>query len=148
MENNKVQNKKGREFGLTTLALKNKITVYLLTGILLLFSLFFYLKLPKELFPDIIIPTVMVQTVYPGNPPIDMENLVTRPIEKQIESVKGVNEISSTSTQDLSYVFVVDKLLCVYLFLSFHLWFLVLIEKKLHIDCVFFEFELHKYHNL
>ncbi len=106
MENNKVQNKKGREFGLTTLALKNKITVYLLTGILLLFGLFFYLKLPKELFPDIIIPTVMVQTVYPGNPPIDMENLVTRPIEKQIESVKGVKEISSTSTQDLSYVFV------------------------------------------
>jgi len=62
--------------------------------------------MPKELFPDIVIPTVMVQTIYPGNPPLDMENLVTRPIEKELEVIKGVKEISSTSSQDVSAIFV------------------------------------------
>ncbi|MCD4772491.1 MAG: efflux RND transporter permease subunit, partial [Bacteroidales bacterium] len=95
-----------REFKLTSLALKNKNTVFLLTVILIGFGLFSYFKLPKELFPDINIPTVMVQTIYPGNPPVDMENLVTRPIEKEIESVKGIKKTTSNSTQDASMIFV------------------------------------------
>jgi len=95
-----------RQFFLTNLALNNKNSVYLLIFILLAFGFLSYRSMPKELFPDIVIPTVMVQTVYPGNPPLDMENLVTRPIEKEIESVKGVKEINSSSSQDISAIFV------------------------------------------
>ena len=65
-----------REFKLTTLALRNKNTVFLLAVILITFGIYSYRSLPKELFPDIVIPTIMVQTLYPGNPPIDIENLI------------------------------------------------------------------------
>ncbi|MCK4855715.1 MAG: efflux RND transporter permease subunit, partial [Bacteroidales bacterium] len=68
-----------REFKLTTLALKNRNTVFLLAFVILLFGGISYKNLPKELFPDIVIPTIMVQTTYPGNAPIDIENLITRP---------------------------------------------------------------------
>lgn len=95
-----------REFKLTSLSLRNRNTIYILTFILVAFGIFSYNSLPKELFPEIVIPTVLVQTPYPGNPPVDIENLITRPIEKEIESVKGIKKISSTSAQDASLIFV------------------------------------------
>jgi len=95
-----------REFKLSTLALKNRNTIFLLTGVIILFGIFSYKNLPKELFPDIVLPTVLVQTVYPGNPPLDIENLITRPIEKEVEAVKGIKEMTSTSSQDASLIFV------------------------------------------
>jgi len=101
-QNNKVI----RNFPLSTWAINNKNTVYLFTIATIIFGFLAYANLPKELFPDIKIPTVMVQTIYPGNPPIDMENLVTRPLEKQIESVKGIKKMTSISSQDASNVFI------------------------------------------
>ncbi|HKK62744.1 MAG TPA: efflux RND transporter permease subunit [Bacteroidales bacterium] len=95
-----------REFKVTTAALKNRNTIFLLTLIIIFFGIFSYRNLPKELFPDIVLPTVLVQTTYPGNPPLDIENLITRPIEKELESISGINEIRSTSAQDASMIFV------------------------------------------
>lgn len=95
-----------REFKITTLALKNRNTVFLLTVIIILFGLISYVRLPKELFPDVVIPTVLVQTTYLGNSPIDIENLVTRPIEKEIDGINGIKTLRSTSAQDASMIFV------------------------------------------
>ena len=95
-----------REFKLSSWALGNKNTIFLMVIILLGFGFYSYRSLPKELFPDLVWPTIFVQTMYPGNPPLDIENLVTRPLEKEIESAKGVKEIRSTSTQDVSAIFV------------------------------------------
>ncbi|MFC2115603.1 efflux RND transporter permease subunit [Bacteroidota bacterium] len=95
-----------REFKLTTLALKNRNTIFLLAAILLLFGGISYTVLPKELFPDVVIPTIMVQTTYPGNAPIDIENLITRPLEKELDGINGIKELSSTSGQDASMIFV------------------------------------------
>ena len=95
-----------REFKLTSLALNNKNTVYLLTILLIVFGAYSYKSMPKELFPDIYFPTIIVQTVYPGNPPSDMENLVTRPLEKELDGVKGMKKLTSTSSQDISAIFV------------------------------------------
>jgi multidrug efflux pump len=95
-----------REFKLTSLALKNKNTIFLLAFIILIFGGISYKILPKELFPDIVMPQVMVQTTYPGNAPIDIENLITRPLEKEIESINGIKTLSSTSAQDASMIFV------------------------------------------
>ena len=97
---------KTRSFGLTNLSLKNKTSVFILTALLTLFGLFSYNNMPKSLFPDIVMPTIMVQTVYPGNSPADIENLITRPLEKQIKSVKGIKNLSSTSVQDNSSIIV------------------------------------------
>lgn len=95
-----------REFKLTTFALKNRNTIFLLTAFIALFGLISYLRLPKELFPDVVIPTVLVQTAYPGNSPVDIENLITRPLEKELESVTGIKNLRSTSAQDASMIFV------------------------------------------
>ena len=95
-----------RNFALSTWALNNKNTIYLFTIIAIIFGLYSYISMPKELYPDIQFPTVMVQTIYPGNPPVDMENLVTRPLEKEIESVKGIKKMTSSSAQDASSIFI------------------------------------------
>ncbi len=95
-----------RDFKLTTLALKNKNTVYLLTIILLIFGVYSYKNLPKELYPEIVWPQIMVQTIYSGNAPEDIENLITRPIEKEVENVRGIKELTSISAQDASMIFV------------------------------------------
>lgn len=107
MNNNDIKKDKiVRNFALSTWALKNKNTVYLFTIITIIFGLYSYVKMPKELYPDIQFPTIMVQTIYPGNPPVDMENLVTRPLEKEIESVKGIKKMTSSSAQDASSIFI------------------------------------------
>jgi multidrug efflux pump len=97
---------KPREFRPTTAALKNRSTIFLLTFILALAGIISYRALPKELFPDVVIPTVMVVTNYPGNPPIDMENLITRPLEKEINTISGIDKLRSTSAQDNSTIIV------------------------------------------
>lgn len=95
-----------REFGLSTWSVNNKTSVYIITLMITLFGLVAYINMPKEQFPEIVIPTVYVNTVYPGNSPVDIENLITRPIEKELKVVKGVKKISSTSAQDISAVVV------------------------------------------
>ncbi|MBU3928081.1 MAG: efflux RND transporter permease subunit, partial [Bacteroidetes bacterium] len=95
-----------RNFWLSTWALNNKNTVYLITVLTIIFGFYSYVSMPKELFPDINIPTIMVTTIYPGNPPVDIENLITRPLEKEIESVKGIKKLTTISSQDASSVFV------------------------------------------
>jgi len=99
-------NKPDRQFKLTNLALSNWNTIYLLAIAIVGFGIFSYNNLPKELTPEVVIPTIMVQTPYPGNPPIDIENLITRPLEKEIEGVKGIQEINSTSSQGFSLIMV------------------------------------------
>jgi len=95
-----------RDFKITTLALKNKNTVYLIAILLLVFGVISYVTMPKELFPEINFPTVFVQTVYPGNSPEDIENLITRPLENELQTVKGIKTLKSNSLQDFSMVFV------------------------------------------
>ena len=51
-------------------------------------------------------PQIYVRTVYPGNSPVDIENLITRQIEKEIKPLKGINEMTSTSVQDNSIIIV------------------------------------------
>ena len=107
MANELNQEHKGdRNFWLSTWAINNKYTVYLITILSVLFGLYSYVSLPKELFPEINIPTVMVQTIYPGNPPVDIENLISRPLEKEIESIDGIKDLTSVSGQDVSNIFV------------------------------------------
>ncbi|MGQ9862953.1 MAG: efflux RND transporter permease subunit [Bacteroidia bacterium] len=91
-------------FGPTRWATTHRVAVYFLTLFIVVAGSMAYLRLPKELFPDIVVPTVVVSTVYPGASPGDIENLVTRPIERQLKSVSGVEKITSVSQQDLSVV--------------------------------------------
>src|SRR6201996_3719878 len=99
---------KFKHFGPTPWSIKNKTAIYLLMLIVSGWGVFQFVTLPKEQFPDIVIPTIYVSTIYTGNSPKDMENLVTRPIEKQIKAITGakINKFTSTSQQDYSAIVV------------------------------------------
>ena len=107
MANSEDNNKEiTREFGLSTWSVTNRTSVVILTFIIAFMGVFAYISMPKESYPEIVIPTIYVGTSYPGNSPVDMENLITRPIEKELKSVTGVKKITSTSLQDYSTIFV------------------------------------------
>ncbi|MBR2649899.1 MAG: efflux RND transporter permease subunit [Sediminibacterium sp.] len=100
--------KKFKEFKPTSWAVDNRTAIYIITILISLYGLNKFNTMPKEQFPDIVVPTISVTTVYFGNSPKDIENLVTRPIEKQLKSISGakVNKIQSTSQQDFSLIVV------------------------------------------
>ena len=95
-----------RKFEPTILALKNKTTVYIFTALLIFFGIFSYNKMPRELMPEIVVPYIFIQTVYPGNSPEDIENLITRPIEKELKGMQGAKKVTSASYQDVSTIVV------------------------------------------
>lgn len=98
--------KKFKEFKLTSWSIDNKSAIYVLTIFITLAGILSYISIPKEKFPDIVIPTIYVSTVYPGSSPKDIENLVCKPIEKQIKSISGVKKLTSNSIQDFSNIIV------------------------------------------
>jgi len=93
-----------KEFGLTSISVDNKTTVFVLTAIILLAGLFSYNSMPKEAFPEVVIPEIYVGTPYPGNSPMDIEKLITRPFEKEINTISGIDELNSTSIQGYSSI--------------------------------------------
>lgn len=95
-----------RKFKPTYMAIKNKTTVYILSALLVFFGIFSYNQMPRELFPEIVVPYILVQTVYPGNSPVDIENFITRPIEKELRGMQGIKKVSSASYQDASIIIV------------------------------------------
>jgi multidrug efflux pump subunit AcrB len=99
---------KFKQFRPTSWSIKNKTSIYLLMLFVSLWGVMQFVTLPKEQFPDIVIPTIYVQTIYVGNSPKDMENLVTQPIEKQIKGITGakITKVTSTSVQDFSSIMV------------------------------------------
>lgn len=97
---------KFKEFGPSSWAIDNKITVYILTIIISIVGVMSYIGLPKESFPDITVPTIFVSTVNAGNSPTNIENTITKPIEKKLKSVSGIKKVTSTSLQDVSVVVV------------------------------------------
>jgi len=98
--------KKFKEFGPTSWAINNRTAVYVIAIIVSIYGLMTFNRLPKEQFPDIVVPTISVTTIYVGNSPKDIENLVTRPIEKQLKGISGakVRKITSTSQTDFSLI--------------------------------------------
>ena len=97
-----------KEFKPTSWVIDHKTVTYVATLVITLWGLNIFNTLPKESYPDIVIPQIYVSTVYAGTSPKDMEELVTRPIEKQIKGITGarIRNIKSTSIQDFSSIIV------------------------------------------
>jgi multidrug efflux pump subunit AcrB len=98
--------KKFREFGLSSWAIENRTAIYLLTVVIVLVGLFSYRSLPKENFPEVVFPIIYVSTPYPGTAPADIEKLVNKKLEQEINGIKGIKKISSSAFQDFGNVFV------------------------------------------
>src|ERR1041384_3417866 len=97
-----------KQFKPTSWAIDNRTAIYIIAILITIYGLWRFNTMPKEQFPDIVVPTISVVTVNIGNSPKDIENLVTRPIEKELKGISGakVNKIQSTSQADYSLIVV------------------------------------------
>jgi len=95
---------KFKEFGLSTFAVNHPTMVLVMTAIILVMGLVAYVRIPKESMPEIVIPNIIVNTIYPGVAPGDIETLVTRPIEDELNTIGDVKEITSISTEGYSSI--------------------------------------------
>lgn len=91
---------------LNEITIKNRIVIVVLTGILLLAGIYSYSAIPKESNPSVNIPIFVINTIYPGISPTDMEALVTQPIERELQGINGVDEITSTTLESVSSIVV------------------------------------------
>ena len=89
---------------ITKYAIRHQLSVYFLILILCLGGVGVYVSMPRESFPEVKVPFILVYTIYPGVSPTDMETLVTRPIETEIQAVSGIKEISSTTSEGFSSI--------------------------------------------
>jgi multidrug efflux pump len=95
-----------KEFKPTSWSIDNRMAIFIITIVITFAGIMAYNNLPKEQFPDVVVPTIIVSTVYPGASPTDMEQLVTKPIEKQLKGINGVKAVKSSSIQDFSSIIV------------------------------------------
>ncbi len=93
-----------KEFAPSSWAIDNKTAIYVLIFLITVLGLISYNNLPKENFPDIAQSKVFVTTVFSGQSPQNIENLVTRQIEKQLKSLKGLKKVTSNSVQNVSII--------------------------------------------
>lgn len=101
------ENKKHtRQFGLSTASINNRMTVMVILVIMVIAGLVSYINMPRESFPEIVIPQIYVGTPYPGNSALDIEKLVTRPLEKEIGAISGIDKMTSTSVEGYSTIFI------------------------------------------
>jgi len=93
-----------KEFGPSSWAIDNKTAIYVLIFLVTVLGLVSYNNLPKENFPDIAQSKVFVSTAFLGQSPQNVENLVTRQIEKKLKSLKGLKKVTSNSAQNISFI--------------------------------------------
>jgi HAE1 family hydrophobic/amphiphilic exporter-1 len=86
------------------LSVDRKITVTMITLIVILGGIISFTKLGLDMLPDVEFPMVSVVTVYSGASPEDIESIVTKPIEQAISSVTGVKGVVSTTVEGISMI--------------------------------------------
>lgn len=106
MSDNKSKLDKIKEFGLSTMSVNNRKTVYLLLVIILTLGIGAYTSMSREAFPELQIPEIYVNVTHPGNSPETVRDEVIKPIEKELNKIKGVDDIESTSMQDFGFIIV------------------------------------------
>ena len=102
-----MSNKKlDKEFGLSSWAINNKTTIYVMMVLILFLGISAYFSMPRESFPEIKETKIYVSSLYPGNTAEDIEKLITNPLEDKLKTVSNVVEITSTSQEDYSMIVV------------------------------------------
>ena len=97
---------KNHEFSISSWAVDNRVTVYILTLLIVVTGVIAYVTMPREDFPEIIENKIYISTVFPGNSAEDVEKLVVKPLEKEIKNITGVDKITSNSFQDYGMIVV------------------------------------------
>lgn len=97
---------KNKEFGISSWAVDNRVTVYILTLLIVITGVIAYVTMPREDFPEIIENKVYISSVFPGNSAEDVEKLIIKPLEKEFKNISGVEKITSNSFQDYGMIIV------------------------------------------
>jgi len=93
-----------KPFLLTKFALENVTTMFVLFIMIALFGIVSYITLPKEDSPDIEMPYIHISTLYAGVSPEDIENLITKPMEKELKGINEIKKIDSSSFESYSSI--------------------------------------------
>ncbi len=91
---------------LVSFCLRNRATVIILTVVLALLSLVSVLQLPVDVFPELKIPRVTIQTEASGLSAEEVEQYITIPLESAVRGATGVKDVRSSSGAGLSFVWV------------------------------------------
>ena len=95
---------------LSDLSIKQPVFATMLAVSLMTLGIYSYRQLSIDQFPDVEIPVLTVQTLYPGASPETVEREVTKRIEEALYTIAGVRHISSSTTEGLSAVAVEFRL--------------------------------------
>ena len=95
-----------KEFGISSWAVDNRVTVYILSLLIVITGVIAYITMPREDFPEIIENKIYISSVFPGNSAEDVEKLIVKPLEKEIKNISGVEKITSSSFQDYGMIIV------------------------------------------
>ncbi|MDX1772766.1 efflux RND transporter permease subunit [Oceanihabitans sediminis] len=104
-----IENKKKKvekEFGLSSWAINNKTTMYVLILVFFYLGVSAFFSMPRENFPEVNETKIYISSVFPGNTAEDIEKLITNPLEDKLKTISNVVEITSTSQEDFSMVIV------------------------------------------
>ncbi len=89
---------------LVEFAVHHPVTIFMVTVAALVFGTVALGRLDVRLLPEIHYPSLTIQTEYPNTAPVDVENLVTRPLEESVGVVPGIRKVHSISQAGLSQV--------------------------------------------
>ena len=95
-----------KEFGLSSWAINNKTTMYVLIAVIFYLGIVAFFNMPRENFPEVNETKIYVSSVFPGNTAEDIEKLIIDPLEDKLKTVSNVVEITSTSQEDYGMVIV------------------------------------------
>jgi multidrug efflux pump subunit AcrB len=95
-----------KEFKLSSWAINNKTTIYMMMAMVLYLGFTAYMTMPRENFPEINETKIYISSVYPGNTAEDIEKLITDPLEDKLKSISNKVELTSTSQEDHSMIII------------------------------------------
>jgi len=85
-------------------AVHNRATVFFALVAVVVAGLTAYTTLPRESFPDVSVPNILVYTLWPGASPADVETQITDELERELQGLEGIQEITSSSLESVSTV--------------------------------------------
>ena len=85
--------------GLIELAFRRSRVVTMIFFLTLVAGVYAYVSIPKESAPDVPIPIIYVSVVYPGISPEDAERLLVSPLEQELQSIEGIDEMRAVAAQ-------------------------------------------------
>src|SRR5688500_18966236 len=90
--------------GVPRFAIERPVTMFMISTVITLLGAISLTRLPVDLMPEFEQPTLTVRVSYPGVGPLEMEELVTRPLEQAVGAVPGIIRVESSSSEGNSQV--------------------------------------------